>query len=66
MWAIIKWNEVKDLKINSCETHINRALDEFVAIEETFPNMKMLKEEEKLSTKCDYCEEAASYLVTNV
>ena len=54
------------MKINSCETHINRALDEFVAVEETFPNMEKIEDDKKLSTKCEYCEEAATYLVTNV
>lgn len=54
-----------NLKINSCETHINRALDEFVAKEETFPNMEPITNEEKLSTTCDYCDTLAVYLVTN-
>ncbi len=54
------------MKINSCESHINRALDEFVAKEETFPNMESLKNEEMLSTTCNYCETRAVYLVTNI
>ncbi|REB08202.1 CxxH/CxxC protein [Sporosarcina sp. BI001-red] len=53
------------MKINSCETHINRALDEFVAKEETFPSMEPITNEEKLSTTCDYCDTLAVYLVTN-
>ncbi|WP_432353667.1 CxxH/CxxC protein [Sporosarcina sp. A2] len=53
------------MKINSCETHINRALDEFVAKEETFPNMETIKNDNELSTTCDYCELLAVYLVTN-
>ena len=65
LWGIKNEKEVNNLKINSCETHINRALDEFVAKEETFPNMEPVKEVEKLSTTCDYCELLAVYLVTN-
>lgn len=53
------------MKIHSCETHINRALDDYVAKEETFPNMEPIGEEERLSTTCDYCETLAVYLVTN-
>lgn len=58
--------EVKKMKIYSCETHINRALDEFVALEETFPSMEKVEESEKLSTTCHYCDGDAAYLVTNV
>ncbi|WP_318616566.1 CxxH/CxxC protein [Sporosarcina sp. YIM B06819] len=53
------------MKIYSCETHINHALDVFVAEQEKFPIMEALSEEEKLSTKCTYCEEAALYIVAN-
>ena len=45
------------MKIYSCETHINHALDVFVAEQEKFPIMEVVSEEEKLSTKCTYCEE---------
>ena len=55
------WNY---LKIYSCETHIDHALDMFVAETEQFPVMELLKEEEKLSTKCSYCEEQATYVVS--
>ncbi|MFC4411677.1 CxxH/CxxC protein [Chungangia koreensis] len=53
------------MEIKSCETHINHALDIFVAEQKTFPMMNEIEEEKKLSTKCDYCEEAATYLVAN-
>lgn len=53
------------MKLFSCETHINHALDVFVATEESFPLMEGLSDEEKLSTKCTYCEELALYLVAN-
>ncbi len=53
------------LKTYSCETHINHALDVFVAAEENFPIMEMVPKDEKLSTSCTYCEEAALYVVAN-
>jgi CxxH/CxxC protein (TIGR04129 family) len=53
------------MKIYSCETHINHALDVFVAEEGKFPIMELLSDEEKLSTNCTYCEETALYLVAN-
>ncbi|MFJ8064297.1 CxxH/CxxC protein [Psychrobacillus sp. NPDC096426] len=51
------------MKLFSCETHINQALDMFVAEHKTFPMLEKLKEEEKLSTKCTYCDVAAVYIV---
>lgn len=51
--------------IKSCENHIGHALDVFVANEKDFPIMENLKEEEKLSTKCDFCDAQAEYLVGN-
>lgn len=53
------------MKIVSCETHINHALDVYVAKEKPLPQMKFVPEEEKLSTKFDYCEQPASYVVAN-
>jgi CxxH/CxxC protein (TIGR04129 family) len=55
------------MKMNtySCEIHINHALDVFVAGQGKFPIMEAVKEEEKLSTKCTYCEEPAIYVVAN-
>ncbi len=49
----------------SCESHINHALDVFVAEQGKFPIMKAVQEEEKLSTNCSYCEELAIYVVVN-
>ena len=49
----------------SCETHIDHALDMFVAETEKFPIMEMLNEDDKLSTKCSYCEEKATYIVSS-
>ncbi len=53
------------MKIYSCETHINQALDVFVAEEKKFPIMKEITEGENLSTRCTYCEDLALYIVAN-
>ncbi|MFJ7935413.1 CxxH/CxxC protein [Sporosarcina sp. NPDC096371] len=53
------------MKIYSCETHIDHALEVFVVEQEKFPIMELLPDEEKLSTKCAYCEELALYLVVD-
>ncbi|WP_093275375.1 CxxH/CxxC protein [Psychrobacillus sp. OK032] len=53
------------MRIFSCETHINQALDMFVAEQKTFPMLEKLNEEEKLSTKCTYCDVAPVYVVEN-
>nr|WP_212391696.1 CxxH/CxxC protein [Sporosarcina beigongshangi] len=53
------------MTIYSCETHINHALDVFVAREGEFPIMELLSDDKKLSTSCTYCEEAALYIVAN-
>jgi CxxH/CxxC protein (TIGR04129 family) len=54
-----------EMNIYSCETHINHALDVFVAEQGEFPIMEAVVEEEKLSTRCSFCEEAALYVVGN-
>ncbi len=53
------------MRIFSCETHINQALDMFVAEEKTFPMMEELQGDEKLSTTCTYCNSSAIYIVAN-
>ncbi|CAM3192833.1 CxxH/CxxC protein [Filibacter tadaridae] len=53
------------MKIYSCETHINHALDVFVAEQEKFPILESLSEGEKLSTNCTYCDCIALYIVAN-
>ncbi|QUG43656.1 CxxH/CxxC protein [Psychrobacillus sp. INOP01] len=53
------------MRIFSCENHINHALDMFVAEQKTFPMLEELKNEEKLSTVCSYCESSALYIVAN-
>lgn len=52
------------MKKYSCESHIDHALDMFVAETEQFPIMEMLSMEEKLSTKCSYCDKGAIYIVS--
>lgn len=54
------------MKIKCCQTHINHALDMFVAEQNTFPILTELLDNEKISTKCDYCDIGAIYLVANV
>lgn len=53
------------MKKYSCENHIDHALDMFVAETEEFPIMDKLSDEEKLSTKCSYCNEQATYIVSS-
>jgi len=53
------------MEINCCKTHVEHALDMFVAETKSYPILTELSETEKLSTGCDYCEEAATYLVAN-
>lgn len=49
----------------SCETHIEHALDMFVAEQKEFPILEKLDDEKKLSTKCSYCEKQAVYIVSS-
>ncbi|WP_349291269.1 CxxH/CxxC protein [Planococcus beijingensis] len=65
VWNIRKSKEVEKMEINCCKNHVEHALDMFVAQAETYPILTELSEKEKLSTKCDYCEETATYLVAN-
>jgi CxxH/CxxC protein (TIGR04129 family) len=53
------------MKINSCQMHIDQALEELIQKEEVYPIMKAVPESEKLSTKCTYCNEPAMYVVAN-
>lgn len=50
----------------ACETHVYRALDEVTAETEAFPIMETTNDQEKLSTTCDYCQQAAIYVVSNM
>lgn len=65
MWNIRKSKEVEKMEIKCCKTHVEHALDMFVAETKSYPILTELSEIEKLSTRCDYCEEAATYLVAN-
>ncbi|EGA91241.1 hypothetical protein GPDM_00190 [Planococcus donghaensis MPA1U2] len=65
MWNIRKSKEVEIMEIKCCKTHVEHALDVFVAETKNYPILTELSETEKLSTTCDYCKEAATYLVAN-
>lgn len=65
LWKFQKIKERLLLQKHSCETHIDHALDMLVAETGNFPIMEMLNEDEKLSTKCSYCEEQATYIVSS-
>lgn len=65
LWNIRKSKGLKKMIIKCCKTHVEHALDVFVAETESYPILTELSDEEKLSTKCAYCEEAATYLVAN-
>jgi CxxH/CxxC protein (TIGR04129 family) len=65
LWKSIISKGRNILKIYSCETHIGYALDMFVATEKEVPIMEKVDEEKKLSTKCNYCDEQATYIVAN-
>ncbi|SIT87113.1 CxxH/CxxC protein [Edaphobacillus lindanitolerans] len=56
---------MENIRINSCETHIYRALDEVTAKTESFPDMEKIHTEEELSTTCAYCTQPAIYVVSN-
>ncbi len=56
---------METLKVNSCETHIYRALDEVTARTESFPVMEEIPGGEELSTPCEYCSQPAIYVVAN-
>lgn len=51
--------------IYSCEEHVDVAIDTIVDECETFPQLSMISDEEKLSTPCEYCQNKATYLVAN-
>ncbi|WP_253724456.1 CxxH/CxxC protein [Sporosarcina sp. HYO08] len=53
------------MKIYSCETHIDQALEEFIEKEEKFPMLKLIPQDEKLSTICAQCKTPAIYIVAN-
>ncbi|SEJ55664.1 CxxH/CxxC protein, BA_5709 family [Bhargavaea ginsengi] len=50
----------------ACETHVYRALDEVTAETEAFPIMETMNKGEELSTSCDFCQQAAVYVVSNM
>ena len=57
---------MENVSKKACETHIYRALDEVTAKTEAFPVMETINNSEELSTPCDYCQQAAIYVVSNM
>lgn len=53
------------MMINACDEHIDVAIDTIVDEHEIAPEIKVLTEEEKLSTTCEYCQKEAIYVVSN-
>lgn len=65
VWNIRKSKGMEKMEIKCCKTHVEHGLDVFVAKTESYPILTELSEEEKLSTKCEYCDEPALYLVAS-
>ena len=51
--------------IYCCEEHVELALDVIVDEYETAPTLKIIKEEDEISTTCEYCRNQAVYIVAN-
>lgn len=51
--------------IYCCLEHVELALESVVDETQLAPLMEQIPEEQELSTRCEYCGERASYLVTN-
>jgi CxxH/CxxC protein (TIGR04129 family) len=54
------------MEIKACGEHVDVALDTIVDEHEIAPEIKPLSEDEKLSTTCEYCQNNALYVVSNV
>ncbi|GGH80414.1 CxxH/CxxC protein (TIGR04129 family) [Pullulanibacillus pueri] len=52
--------------IYSCLEDIELALEAIIDDTQEPPIIEALSEEEQLSTRCEYCQEPAQYLVTNM
>ncbi len=52
-------------KLKCCLEHIELAMEMYIDEHEEAPILEMLTEEEKLSTACEFCKEAAIYIVGN-
>jgi CxxH/CxxC protein (TIGR04129 family) len=49
-----------------CAEHVDLAIDIIVDEHEIAPEIREIKEEEKLSTTCEYCQNRAIYVVSNI
>ncbi|WP_424237387.1 CxxH/CxxC protein [Bhargavaea ginsengi] len=57
---------MENVKKKACETHVYRALDEVTAETAAYPIMEIINKGGELSTSCDYCQQAAVYVVSNM
>ena len=53
------------MMIKCCNDHIELALDMYVDKYDVPPKMKLLSDEEKLSTPCKFYQNKATYVVGN-
>lgn len=53
------------MRIFCCKEHVELALDVLIDEIEEVPLLKTVDNQEELSTKCEYCDEPAIYLVEN-
>ncbi|MFB1081552.1 CxxH/CxxC protein [Jeotgalibacillus sp. JSM ZJ347] len=53
------------LRIFCCKEHVELALDVLIDETEEVPLLKTVDNQQELSTKCEYCDEPAIYLVEN-
>ncbi|XKE67320.1 CxxH/CxxC protein [Jeotgalibacillus malaysiensis] len=53
------------MRIFCCKEHVELALDVLIDETEEVPLLKTVDNHDELSTKCEYCDEPAIYLVEN-
>ncbi|WP_424955127.1 CxxH/CxxC protein [Jeotgalibacillus salarius] len=53
------------LRILCCKEHVELALDVVVDETEEVPHLETVDNHEELSTKCEYCDGRAIYIVEN-
>ncbi|WP_088042109.1 CxxH/CxxC protein [Bacillus sp. EAC] len=53
-------------KILSCNEHIEWALDDFVDKYNETPLLNKVEKTQKISTSCEYCQNDAIYIVSNI
>ncbi|KIL42852.1 hypothetical protein KP77_34820 [Jeotgalibacillus alimentarius] len=53
------------MRILCCKEHVEMGLDVIVDETEKLPDLKTVDNNDELSTKCEYCDETAIYIVEN-